>query len=108
MLALDTLRPSWNALDETDRKYLVYLARRLAMDHDEVPRREWMTRAEAAAYAGCSRDTISRAAATGRLASTVPAGKVHRRFSRHDVDRWMHGMDPAPRAKGSEGEETGP
>lgn len=90
-IGLERLRPSWDALDDVDRKYVLFLAARLAMDGG-TRRGEWMSVTEAAKYVGCSRATIEKAVAAGSLPSVMPPGLTRgRKVRAEDLDAWLAG-----------------
>lgn len=57
----------------------------------QTPQTPWLTSAEAAEYARCSRNTISLAASKGELVGHQTKPHSPWRFLQDDLDRWIGG-----------------
>lgn len=103
-IELERLRPSWNELDDVDRKYVLFLAARLAMDAGRAGRDGWMSVTEAAKRVGCSRATIEKAVSSGGLPSVIPPGLTRgRKVRADDLDAWLSGRAASSSARRRQG-----
>lgn len=95
MIGMNALRKYWDKLDDVDRKYVTFLAARLAEDRDRYATRDgWYRVRDAAEYANCSDSTITAAIRNGYLEASMPYGYKTHRIRKDDLDRWLSGRRP--------------